>query len=55
MLDDVSKDLGRLRDRVTPIEETLPLKADRVELEAAIKAIQDELEKMNIKESQFPR
>jgi chromosome segregation ATPase len=46
----VEREVGTLRARFVPLEEQMPLKADKAELEAAIAEIRAELEAMNIEE-----
>jgi DNA repair exonuclease SbcCD ATPase subunit len=46
----VKEQVKAMEDRVVSVEEILPTKADRAELEAAIQEIKDELEAMNIEE-----
>ena len=43
--------MSKIRTRVTVVEDVLPTKADRAELEAAIKEFKEEIEKLNIDES----
>ena len=43
--------MSKIRTRVTVVEDVLPTKADRAELEAAIKEFKEEIEKLNIGES----
>ncbi len=45
--------LRQLRHRVTAVEDLMPTKADKAELEAAIQEFKDEIAKLNIEESLF--
>jgi hypothetical protein len=47
----LSADVTKLRHRVVTLEDEMPLKADKAELEAAIKEFKEEIEKLNIEES----
>jgi len=49
-IDEIKKDVKHAHTRIEPLEEIMPTKADRSELEAAIQEIRDELEALNIEE-----
>jgi centrosome and spindle pole-associated protein 1 len=49
-LDEIKEDVKHAHTRIEPLEELMPTKADRAELEAAIQEIRDELEALNIEE-----
>eukprot|EP00051_Salpingoeca_urceolata_P015737 m.205528 g.205528 ORF g.205528 m.205528 type:complete len:691 (+) comp18488_c0_seq2:247-2319(+) len=50
-IDEVAASIDQLvQDRIVPIEEEMPLKANKAEVEAAIQEIKDELAKINLDE-----
>jgi centrosome and spindle pole-associated protein 1 len=49
-LDEVKEAVEVTKQRLDPLEEIMPTKADRTELESAIQEIRDELEALNIEE-----
>lgn len=49
-IEGVKAEVQAAKDRLNPLEEIMPTKADRTELEAAIQEIKDEMDKLNIEE-----